>query len=216
MSSQKQALEASVAIIKSEPIADGRMKEVKHAISGFCSKNSLQIVYEGYHVMLAEDVKMHFASHGKYSETGGKMLRAIAREPQEKQEELFNCLRDMGIQPEDKEKIGRFVEQTELLNYPGKQMYVMAVVGEDAISKLFSIRGPSDPTECDGRSIRGAFSKMSITDIIKHNKPMDNVVHIPSEKWEASEHIQKFFSCTHDEFVAMNLAQIQRKVLSRV
>ena len=119
----------------------------------------------------------------------------------------MNCtLKKYNLDPKDKEGIGKWITDVEVNSYLGKESYMLIFSGPDAISKLFSIRGGSDPMFAKEGTLRKMFSNgMSIADMFDgpSGRPIDNVLHIPDTVEEVDRHLVSYTGKGYQEYLNM-------------
>ena len=166
----------TLLIIKPEPLEDGRKELIMLWLKEFCAKNCLEIASETRITIKPEYILAHYSGEKKLEEVGKKVkgsIRNASPDQQKKAEEA-------GLKDMPDAELGRMVKQIELDSYIGKESLALVILGKDALTKIRSVRGASDPTVSGSETIRGKFnSGMSIVDILLNNRPLDNIVHVP-------------------------------------
>jgi nucleoside diphosphate kinase len=203
---EKAGMEIACVILKPDTIADGRKDAIVAYLKDFCKNNSLTIVEERQIPPEIADRmrKMHFDGDAKLEETGEKVLKAFIRRGID-EVQYSDLLRKHGLDLQDKKSIGRWIMDVETRSYEGKGSHLVVVAGEGAISKLFSIRGGSDPMFAEDGTLRHMFSKkMSITEMFDGagGKPLDNVLHIPDTIEETNRHLRAYTGKGYGELLA--------------
>ncbi|MGC8537990.1 MAG: hypothetical protein ACP5MZ_03350 [Candidatus Micrarchaeia archaeon] len=176
----------SMLTIKPEPLSDGRAEKIIEWLSRYCSENDLKVVYDAKIMMKEEYILAHYGGPKKIEEVGKKVLASMRMSSPE----LRAKLEGTGFTSMEAESLGRIIMNKELRDYPGKEFRVLLIAGKDALSKIRSLRGASDPSVSGKGTIRGEFSTgMSIADVLLHDKPLDNVVHVTLNKDELRDEL---------------------------
>ena len=198
-------MEIACVILKPDTIEDGRKDAIVAYLKDFCKNNGMRIVEERQIPPEIADPmrRMHFDGDAKLEETGEKVLKAFMRIGMD-EVQYSDILKKHGLDARDKKKIGRWIMYMETRSYEGKGSHLIVVAGVDAINKLFSIRGGSDPMFAEDGTLRHMFSnKMSITEMFDGDggKTLDNVLHIPNTIEEINRHLHAYTGKGYQEML---------------
>lgn len=93
----------------------------------------------------------------------------------------------------DPKSIGRMIRE-ELIKYlTGKPVIAMIVSGDNAISHLRKLAGPTEPMNADPSTIRGRFSTDSFEIADFYSRPLENIIHVSDSFDAASYEIKIWF-----------------------
>lgn len=165
----------SMITIKPEPLSDGRADRIVEWLSEYCNQNNLSIIHDARITMKEEYILAHYGGPNKLAEVGKKVIASIRMSNPEAKEKLES----MGFTSMAEGDLGKIIRDKELRDYLGKEFRIMIIAGRDALAKIRSLRGASDPSVSGKGTIRHEFSSgMSIADVLLYDKPLDNVVHV--------------------------------------
>jgi nucleoside diphosphate kinase len=188
----------SMVTIKPEPLSDGRAEKIIEFLSSYCNNNGLTIIRDTNITIKKEHILEHYGGPNKLVEVGKKVLASIRMQNPETKAKLEG----MGFTSKSEEELGMMIRDKELRDYPGKEFRVLIIVGRDALSKLRSLRGASDPSISGRGTLRHEFSTgMTVADILLYNKPLDNVVHTPLSTEELCTELYSIFNMSPKEML---------------
>lgn len=177
--------DTTVVIIKPEEIESGRAEQVLSFIKDFCANNGLQM-----EVKKAKLTKQVLGRH--YFGRGQEYLQNVG----------FKILRSLGEKTDDSQKaikVGEDVLRIHADSYIDKEAIVLKITGEDALNKIKSIKGSTEPEKSANGTIRKVFSTgMTIADVVNNRKPLRNIVHISENEEEAKFDLRTFWSDSKD------------------
>jgi nucleoside diphosphate kinase len=204
---QSTTIEIACAILKPDTVQDGRKDRIVAHLKNFSSENGLILMEEFFTPPDISDKmrRMHFDGKSKLNETGEKVISSFLRRGIS-EEQMNWTLKKYNLDPKDKEGIGKWITDVEVNSYLGKESYMLIFSGPDAISKLFSIRGGSDPMFAKEGTLRKMFSNgMSIVDMFDgpSGRPIDNVLHIPDTVEEVDRHLVSYTGKGYQEHLNM-------------
>ncbi len=208
-------IEATCMFIKPEVVGDSRLGKLYKEVAKYCNEQEIMIV--GMRRIPADEVANNLRNHylveeGKFEATGKKVLRAFETQsiPNQERDALLS---KFNLSADDPYSIGKWVMELELREYAGKEEIFLLFAGPNAIKSLYEIRGTSDPLDAKPGTLRAKFSSMHIVDMFRgEGKALDNIVHVPESKDEASRYILETFNNTEDEVIE----KYNKKLLLRV
>jgi nucleoside diphosphate kinase len=214
---QNGNMEIACVILKPDTVKDGRKDLIIDYLRKYSCENGLMMV-EGCSILPEISNKMinaHFEGEAKIKEVGEKVLLAFSRMgiPEE---EMNSILKRHNLDPKDTISIGNWVRNVEVNTHKGACPYILVFAGLDAISKLFKIRGGSDPIWAQEGTLRKMFSNgMSIVDMFdgKNGKSIDNVLHIPDTVEEVDRILATALGKSYQEYlniINQNLSMMRR------
>ncbi len=188
----------SMITIKPEPLSDGRADRIVEWLSEYCNQNNLSIIHDARITMKEEYILAHYGGPNKLVEVGKKVLAAIRLSDPGPREELEGA----GFTSMAEDDLGRMIRDKELRDYPGKEFRILIIAGRDALAKIRSLRGASDPSVSGKGTIRHEFSSgMSTVDVLLYNKPLDNVVHATLSFEELRSEINLILNTSPEEIL---------------
>jgi nucleoside diphosphate kinase len=186
--------DVTVVVIKPGAIARGQAENILADLEKFCSHNKLTIFDTREIFLTKELLQTHYF---------GKSQENIKMAGQK----LMNDLDRIGALDQfasyTPEEIGTMAYTTDIENYAGKSALGIIIIGKDATKKIAEIKGATNPVEALPNTLRGKYaSNMSFAQVLTENKALDNAVHAPADKKEASKDLGTFFNTTKEEVLA--------------
>jgi nucleoside diphosphate kinase len=175
------AVETTLVIIKPEEIESRRAPAIFSVVERICRDNGLEL--EARSITLDKNVlEAHYFGKGQ------KQMEAVGKK-------VAKSLTEAGFVPDaDDITLAERALRNHVNAYTGKTAVVIKVTGPDAIAKMNSVKGSTDPSKVDPATIRGQFSTgTKMVDFLRQDLPVRNIVHIPETKEEATFDIENFW-----------------------